>query len=417
MALPPRFRIALAAALLIVALFLTRLIWTNNIGTSSISSYVPKIHDSWRPSPPKPKIPVSYDKTTPPSIGCEDVVVGLQKKVIEAYAKELKGIRYANIFGYLGQTENKGDAAIWIAQDILLATLGIKTMEVCRYIDKDCDFERFSMALEAHKPHSAIIMAGGGNFNDLFWDDQPARIKMVEKFSDYPIRMFPQSINMTHPEKIKLTLDGFSKAKDLQLAARDRPSYEWLKKTFGDKAAGIEPNKVRHILTPDVAFMFGSRPDIRLNTKKTHQIYILARDDSEVAEGASKEIAVGEGTFDFGPDAGHVSYLKNDWRKQTTPDLNGEEGKSQRNFAKTLMGFEMLAQAEFVITDRLHGHIMSTIMGIPHVLMDSRLKKNLFLHDTWTKECGCVRVAGSFEEAKEFARMYFEKKAKDEGLD
>lgn len=74
----------------------------------------------------------------------------------------------------------------------------------------------------------------------------------------------------------------------------------------------------------------------------------------------------------------------------------------------------MLASAEFVITDRLHGHIMCTLMGIPHVLMDSKLKKNLFLHDTWTKDCDCVRVAANFEEAKMFARMYFEKNSKQD---
>lgn len=269
MTVPSRFRIALVVAFLLITLLLLSSRATLLGETPSLSSYLPTAH-SGAPSSTQKKVPVSYDKTTPPSIGCEDVVTKLQQNVIEDYSRELKGIRYANIFGLLDATENKGDAVIWIAQDILLATLGIKSMESCRYVDKDCDFERFSMAMEAHKSHSAIIMAGGGNFNDLFWDDQPARIKMVEKFSDYPIRMFPQSINMTHSDKIKETVNGFAKAKDLQLAARDQPSYEWLQKTFGENANGIEPNKVKHILTPDVAFMFGSRPDIRLNTKQTY---------------------------------------------------------------------------------------------------------------------------------------------------
>jgi hypothetical protein len=30
------------------------------------------------------------------------------------------------------ETGNKGDAAIWSAQQILLSTFGIETMEVCR---------------------------------------------------------------------------------------------------------------------------------------------------------------------------------------------------------------------------------------------------------------------------------------------
>lgn len=54
------------------------------------------------PSPPSKSVAISYDKTTPPSVGCEDIVHDLQRRLIETYQKELKGIRYANVYGYLG---------------------------------------------------------------------------------------------------------------------------------------------------------------------------------------------------------------------------------------------------------------------------------------------------------------------------
>ncbi|KAH0405719.1 hypothetical protein KCU90_g24800, partial [Aureobasidium melanogenum] len=59
-------------------------------------------------------VPISYDKTTPPSTGCEAVVNAAQQKLISEYQQLLKGIRYVNVWGYL-ETENKGDAAIWSA--------------------------------------------------------------------------------------------------------------------------------------------------------------------------------------------------------------------------------------------------------------------------------------------------------------
>lgn len=359
------------------------------------------------------RTPVSYDKTTPPSIGCEDKVIKLQQRVIEAYSKLFKGISHAHIFGYLGGTENKGDAAIWVAQDILLATLGIKTMRSCRYVEREkCSIDEWTQELEDHKPNSAIIMAGGGNFNDYFrkfWDDHPARLRMAEKFGDYPIRAFPQSINMTNATMIEQTARVFGAGKDVQLAARDRPSFDFLQQTFGDEATIATPNKVKHVLTPDIAFMFGSRPDLRLNTKKTHQIYILARGDSESSAADAKAIAAGEGVLDLGGTVGNVTYLKNDWQNVWTKHVSDDH--SLRNWKKAMHGFEILASADFVITDRLHGHIMSTIMGIPHVLLDSRLKKNLFLHDTWTKDCDCTRIADTFSEALNFAKMYFEKQS------
>lgn len=86
---------------------------------------------------------------------------------------------------------------------------------------------------------------------------------------------------------------------------RDRPRLDWLQKTFGPRADAVVPDKVRHNLTPDVAFIF------RLNTKKmsvphpsapcvcsplappSHQILLLARDDMKIAEGDSRAIAMG----------------------------------------------------------------------------------------------------------------------------
>lgn len=45
---------------------------------------------------------VSYDKTTPPTVGCEAIVHDLQHQIIEKYQVLLQGVRYANIWGYLG---------------------------------------------------------------------------------------------------------------------------------------------------------------------------------------------------------------------------------------------------------------------------------------------------------------------------
>jgi exopolysaccharide biosynthesis predicted pyruvyltransferase EpsI len=398
------------------------------------------------PAASSKKTAISYDKTTPLTAGCEDIVYDLQRELIAAYTVHLKGIHYANVYGYL-ETENKGDAAIWAAQQILLTMLGVTSMEACRFIDQGCDLQKFKSVLEEHKPYSAIIMAGGGNFNDYYTEDHPSRIKMIETFKDVPIRAFPQSIHMEKPDMIQRTKEAFGAHNDLQLAARDRPSYEWLEKTFGPNAQGVQPNKVRHSLVPDIAFMFGNRPDIRRNTNKTsaplfpspipprsadrnnsHQILILARDDMEIAEGDSSKIPMGTGLINLGDSVGNVTYRKVDWKFTKTPGIDEEEivnadgtktihpaetGKNQRAFAKAMNGFQMLASADLVITDRLHGHIMSTIIGTPHVIMDSKLKKNLYFHDTWTKDCACTRVAESIDDALAIARLFFEKEKKD----
>jgi exopolysaccharide biosynthesis predicted pyruvyltransferase EpsI len=83
-----------------------------------------------------------------------------------------------------------------------------------------------------------------------------------------------------------------------------------------------------------------------------------------------------------------------------------ESDKNVRAWQKAMTGFELLASAEIVITDRLHGHIMSTVLGVPHIVMDSALGKNLDFVNTWTKGCKCARVARDLDEAMKIASRY-----------
>jgi hypothetical protein len=132
-----------------------------------------------------------------------------------------------------------------------------------RFLDRDCDLKKFKALLQLHSPHSAIIMAGGGNFNDFYWEDQPSRIRMVKEFPGARIRAFPQSIHMTHENRINETKESFGNHKDLELTARDAKSYAWLEETFP------LTSNVTTLLLPDIAFMWGNRPDIRMRVKKT----------------------------------------------------------------------------------------------------------------------------------------------------
>jgi hypothetical protein len=53
-------------------------------------------------APTTPAVDISYDLTTPPSVGCVDVVNRNRNQLTEIYTRELKGIRYVNMHGYLG---------------------------------------------------------------------------------------------------------------------------------------------------------------------------------------------------------------------------------------------------------------------------------------------------------------------------
>lgn len=64
-----------------------------------------KVHGGERTSSTQAKN-ISFDLSKPPTIGCEAIVSRLQLRLIEAYSEMLRGIRYVNLWGYLG-THNR----------------------------------------------------------------------------------------------------------------------------------------------------------------------------------------------------------------------------------------------------------------------------------------------------------------------
>ena len=59
----------------------------------------------------------------------------------------------------------------------------------------------------------------------------------------------------------------------------------------------------------------------------------------------------------------------------------------------------MLSQGRFAITDRLHGHILCLLMGIPHVVLNDRYGKISNFYETWTSGNPLAYWAESLSEA------------------
>jgi pyruvyl transferase EpsO len=63
---------------------------------------------------------------------------------------------------------------------------------------------------------------------------------------------------------------------------------------------------------------------------------------------------------------------------------------AQRRLALALA---TLSRGRVVVTDRLHGHILATLAGIPNVVLDSASGKSRAVHQSWTAPCRIVRYA------------------------
>jgi len=62
-------------------------------------------------------------------------------------------------------------------------------------------------------------------------------------------------------------------------------------------------------------------------------------------------------------------------------------------------GLAVLAEGKTVISDRLHGHVLATLMQIPNIIIDNSYGKLSSFHDTWMRDVTGVRFAASSSEA------------------
>jgi pyruvyl transferase EpsO len=70
-------------------------------------------------------------------------------------------------------------------------------------------------------------------------------------------------------------------------------------------------------------------------------------------------------------------------------------------------GAQMLGRSDVVVTDRLHGHILSLLLGKPHVVLDNSYGKVRSFFETWTSAASVAHWASSADDAAATARRLY----------
>jgi exopolysaccharide biosynthesis predicted pyruvyltransferase EpsI len=289
---------------------------------------------------------------------------------------------------------NVGDSALWLGAMRVLDELGVNVAYHATHLDLDLD------VLHSMSDLDAILFTGGGNFGDLWPGAHLPRERVLGEFRDVPIVQLPQSLHFDEPENLERTARLARGVENLTLMWRDRPSYADAQKTIA----------ARHILCPDTAFMLGPLPQ----TRPKVDVVWLARADKEAISSP------------FSLQLPH-SVLVADWDSPMfpQPELEDLRRRARELLAETKVdhesiesvyrcmaelrvhrGLRILSYGGFVITDRLHAHILVSLQGRPHALLDNSYGK---LSASWryvTRPWGLAQVAGSAEEALGIARMW-----------
>ncbi|MER5264052.1 polysaccharide pyruvyl transferase family protein [Actinosynnema sp. NPDC002837] len=293
---------------------------------------------------------------------------------------------------------NVGDSAIWTGERTLLRELGVSVAYTCH--ERSFRPEDLLTAV----PEGVILLHGGGNLGDLWPERQRFREHVVRSFPRHRIVQLPQSICFRDDGNLRRAREVLDAHPDLTLLVRDRHSLRSARTHFAAPS----------LLCPDPAFALAAPAT---TGHRAHDVVWLARTDHE-ASGLPLPAPRGRALHtDWTDDLGAAP----DWRLRREAAGRRLRAAVHRRFhpgaaaavtaahdelaaLQLARGFALLAGGDVVITDRLHGHLLSLVLDRPHVLLADRHGKLENSWRTWTSGWPGVRWAGSPAEAVEQAR-------------
>jgi pyruvyl transferase EpsO len=289
---------------------------------------------------------------------------------------------------------NVGDSAIFLGEVSFL-----QKHSQSRIIFSDS--QKFLHNLPKLPPDTIILIHGGGNFGDLWINHQIFRLKLVKNYTSHRIIQFPQSIHFDSQSTFEETRNILALHPDFHLFVRDNESL----------SIGRRLHTGHSDLCPDMALYL--RKIERPKTSKQSLIFALMRTDKEkmvtMDEQSNDELKIKDWIDEPRFALRSANQVMQRYAK-THPFLQSMAYRYNHKMFKALAshrlrrGCNMLSSGHIVITDRLHAHILCSMMSIPHVILDNSYRKIGNFRDVWQTGQEFCETAQSFEEALRKAR-------------
>jgi exopolysaccharide biosynthesis protein PssK len=293
---------------------------------------------------------------------------------------------------------NVGDHAITLGELAYIRRVGTAVSYLCTLHDYS------PRRLRERLGEGVILIHGGGNLGDLWPHHQRFRERVLAEFPHARVVQLPQSIKFQSDENLERARRAFDGHADFTLLVRDADSLSFAKKHF----------ECRVELCPDSAFALG--PQSRRRDPDT-DVLVLARTDHET--NIPLKLKAPDGSIET------VDWLGDTSRTFRALRFGGEQLGAKARRARLAFavasplvrrayealardrlefGLSLLSRGRTVVTDRLHGHILCTLLGIPHVICDTGYGKVAGFHAAWTAGSPIATVRETHEQAMVAAR-------------
>lgn len=206
---------------------------------------------------------------------------------------------------------------------------------------------------------------------------------MVQQFHRNKIVIFPQTIFFHKKENLERAKAIFAEHPDLTICARDQRSY---------RTAQVHFPHNQSLLVPDMAF-FMDLPVQQKAQKNLREVLFFVRRDKELKEQFALPYLKQVSRSDWPSfENGYYHYLRN---------------KEQQSMLYLHEGIRFLLAYDVVISTRLHGGILATLLGIPTILLDNSYGKNRVYYETWLKDIAHCHFASDEDELRDVIYTHF----------
>ncbi|WP_421851087.1 polysaccharide pyruvyl transferase family protein [Oricola sp.] len=287
---------------------------------------------------------------------------------------------------------NPGDCAIWLGTRKLLE-------ELCggppAYVSSLRNFSKRECLRRV--PSGTIYFKGGGNLGAIYSKHDRMRRRILESLHGRKIVILPQSMADV-PDGTKQaatgTLDYLRRHPDMLVFARDEVSKSAIEDRIGREVP----------LCPDLCHLLSFE-----QAAGGSGTTFLLRRDPEVKRHTSEPEEQLPASWDWGDIPSLKIWNRLGRLPSSIPNGFGRlKVQDAVAAAKVEHAIKRLAKHELVVTDRLHGVLLSSAIGLPVISLDNSTGKIAGYYKTWGTSLPRVSFSTSMQDALQSARKRFD---------
>lgn len=234
--------------------------------------------------------------------------------------------------------------------------------------------------------NSIFLLHGGGNFGDLYPIHQRFRERIAAQYPDNRIVILPQTLYYESRSNYEASCRALSAHDDLHICVRDKVSFD-MAKNMSEKV----------YLMPDMAHQLYP---IKATQHPKQNRVIIQRVDKEASSLEASDYSP-DVVMDWDQLLGKKVYISTLLQKSAHISKNLKYDFFRKNIIKAWLRYsnylsrqaiDLFSQHRDVVSNRLHAHILATLMDKPNLIIDNSYGKNGTYIDCWTGESDLVTL-------------------------